>query len=79
MATRTCDGTDPNLTRQVHEVDYMPRQMTASPEWQATARPDCVVIRCQCGLVFDDTERLTTYPHEFLGQGALFDAGGDAC
>jgi hypothetical protein len=68
---RHCDGTDPNLTRQVHEVDFMPDRMTVAEEWAATARPHFVVIRCKCGFRFDDELRMTTYPHEYIGQKPL--------
>ncbi len=71
MAYRLCDGTDPNLTRQVPEGEYDPAAMTLSAEWQHSARPGCVVILCQCRLYFDDAKRTVTYPHELLGQGML--------
>jgi hypothetical protein len=68
---RYCDGNDPNLTRQVHEIDFMPDRMTISETWKGMARPGMVVILCACGTRFDDELRMTTYPHEYIGQKPL--------
>lgn len=66
MAMARCDGTDPNLTRQVPVFD--PDTMHLAAAWQATAGPGMTVIQCQCGLYFDDVYRMRTYPHDFVGQ-----------
>lgn len=68
MAQARCDGSDPNLLRQVPEGDFDSAVMKLAGHWQATAEPGCVVIQCQCGLLFDDTYRMRSYPHEFFGQ-----------
>lgn len=47
---RHCDGTDPNLTREAR-----PGEEPRGP-W-----PDSVP--CDCGLEFDDTERMVLHPH----------------
>lgn len=62
---RRCDGTDPNLTRQVPqaEFDAASPPMTISHPWASRADPGTVVIMCQCGKVFDDARHLVTYPH----------------
>lgn len=68
MAMARCDGTDPNLTRQVREADFDPAVMKAAEAWQGTAEPGNIVIQCQCGLFFDDVYRMRVYPHDFVGQ-----------
>jgi hypothetical protein len=47
---RTCDGTDPNLTREARPGEE-PFGL-----W-----PDSVP--CDCGLTFDDVERTVIWPH----------------
>lgn len=71
MAARRCDGTDPNLTRQVPGIVFDEAVMTLARNWAFTATDGNVVIQCQCGLVFDDVDRLAIYPHEFIGQQPL--------
>jgi hypothetical protein len=63
---RRCDGTDPNLTRQVPQAtfDAASPPVTISRPWAFRAEPGHVVICCQCGKVFDDVNRMVTYPHE---------------
>lgn len=51
---RTCDGTDENLKRE--EVTRTSRAGQETVEW----------ISCDCGLSFDDVERLVVYPHHFI-------------
>lgn len=72
MVMRTCNGTDQNLTRQVPFGSYDAATMRESVPWRFTARPAHMVICCQCGMRFDDVDRMTTYPHELLGQAVLW-------
>ncbi len=65
MATRHCDGSDPNLTRTIPAADFDPATMTRSP-WDDTARPGTVIICCTCDLVFEDRDRRVTYPHPLV-------------
>jgi hypothetical protein len=51
---RRCDGTDPNLTRDVREGEQQ------RGPWPGT-------VPCDCGRVFDDVDRLTIYPHSLVG------------
>lgn len=51
---RTCDGTDKNLLQE--QVDRVAASGTESMHW----------VPCDCGLVFDDVERLVVYPHHFI-------------
>lgn len=51
---RTCDGTDVNLKRE--EVTRTTRAGQECMEW----------VPCDCGLSFDDVERLVIYPHHFI-------------
>lgn len=51
---RTCDGTDENLKRE--EVTRTTRAGQECMEW----------VPCDCGLSFDDVERLVIYPHHFI-------------
>lgn len=66
---RHCDGTDPNLTRDLAQAE--PGELKAgmsfvlSP-WDAGTAGG-VVVNCNCGLVFDDAERRVVYPHEPVG------------
>jgi len=62
---RRCDGSDPNLTRELTEAELIarPQPPRLSP-WNSSAKPDHAVICCDCGLSFDDTFRLTRWPHE---------------
>jgi hypothetical protein len=62
---RRCDGTDDNLTREVQADEFDAAVMTPSVnwDWRGAAR-GTRVIRCRCGLVFDDASRLVTWPHE---------------
>lgn len=60
---RNCDGTDPNLTRDIPADQFDAATMTVSP-WDMAAKPGEVVINCQCHQVFDDDDHLTFYPHE---------------
>lgn len=61
---RTCDGTDPNLTRLIPSPDFKPDEgMRISPWHRAFAKPGEVCINCQCGLTFDDVNRVVYYPH----------------
>lgn len=53
---RRCDGSDPNLTRDVREGER------PSGPWPGS-------VPCDCGLVFDDVERMVTYPHDFVRGG----------
>lgn len=72
---RVCDGTDPNLTRHVQEDAFDPAVMTVSEAWAAMAEPGTVIIQCRCGRRFDDEQRMTVWPHEFIGQQALLPPG----
>jgi hypothetical protein len=67
---RTCDGTDPNLTRRLPADRFDPATMVLSP-WNMTAEAGEVVTQCGCGLVFDDVYRMVCWPHEFIGQQTL--------
>lgn len=49
---RTCDGTDPNLTRPILEGEE-------SGPWPGS-------VPCDCGRTFDDVEYNVTYPHEYI-------------
>jgi hypothetical protein len=51
---RVCDGTDEGLRRE--EVNRVAASGQESVAW----RP------CDCGLRFDDKDRLTVYPHQFI-------------
>lgn len=51
---RVCDGTDEGLRRE--QVDRIAASGQESTAW----RP------CDCGLKFDDNDRLTVYPHQFI-------------
>ncbi len=59
---RTCEGSDPNLTRDMPAGEYDPARYALSP-WDAAARPGQRVIQCDCGLTFDDVGRMVTHPH----------------
>jgi hypothetical protein len=50
---RRCDGADPNLTRDVRF-------------WERPAGPWPDAVPCDCGLVFDDVQRSTVWPHRWL-------------
>jgi hypothetical protein len=67
---RHCDGTDDNLTQEILATDYNSATMTLSGNWDRMAREGRRVIRCQCGLTFDDVDRLVTYPHDLIGMPA---------
>jgi hypothetical protein len=61
---RTCNGTDDNLTRSIPINAFDPATMTLSVNWDRIGqRRGQHVIRCNCGLTFDDVDRLTVYPH----------------
>lgn len=64
MAIRRCDGTDPNLTRQVPEEEFDQDTMTLNMLWKVIALPGHVIVNCQCGRVFDDVDRVVTHPHQ---------------
>jgi len=51
---RTCDGTDANLKREL--VTNTSPAGQEKVEW----------VSCDCGLAFDDVERLVVYPHHFI-------------
>jgi hypothetical protein len=59
---RTCNGSDDDLTHQIPVTAYDPSLHTLS-SWNRTARPGYVIIRCTCGLTFEDKDRTVTYPH----------------
>jgi hypothetical protein len=62
---RRCDGTDDNLTREVPVDEFDAATMTPSDGWDWRGRQHGTrVIRCHCGLAFDDENRLVTWPHE---------------
>jgi hypothetical protein len=63
---RTCDGTDPNLTREIPETSFHADTMVLSP-WNKSAKPGMAVIQCACGLRFDDVDRTVIYPHHPTG------------
>lgn len=64
---RTCNGLDDNLTREVPIHEFDADTMTLSVNWDRIRRTELTrVIRCQCGLRFDDVNRLVTYPHEWI-------------
>lgn len=65
MSIRTCDGTDPNLTRVVMPGDLQPGDIIAP--WHVTAKEGTVIIQCRCGLEFDDVNLQVIYPHNFIG------------
>jgi len=69
---RTCDGTDPNLTREIPLADYDPQQHRLSP-WTDIFRhpPDTVVICCDCGLTFNDAAQRVLHPHDPVGPGPV--------
>lgn len=46
---RMCDGKDPNLLKPDEHDDTQP--------WAG-------YVPCDCGLVFDDEDRMTIYPHQ---------------
>jgi hypothetical protein len=51
---RHCDGTDPNLVRLIKTDDEpAPHVLTKVP--------------CDCGLTFNDVERLVIHPHAEIG------------
>ena len=60
---RHCDGTDPNLTKQVPAVDFDSDTMTVNTMWKVIAEPGMIVINCQCGKQFDDATCTVLYPH----------------
>ena len=72
---RRCDGTDPNLTREIPEAEYDPVQMILAP-WQSTAKPKTAVIQCQCAASFDDVKQRTIWPHKPVTPGSLPGLGG---
>jgi hypothetical protein len=47
---RHCDGTDPTLVKEKSDVNM----------WDCSGGYE----PCDCGLTFDDVERMTVYPHE---------------
>jgi hypothetical protein len=49
---RHCDGTDPNLIRKVYP------DVTDLPTYRVAYEP------CACGLMFDDVQRSTVWPHD---------------
>lgn len=55
---RRCDGTDPNLTRDVRDGEE-PRG-----PWAGS-------VPCDCGAVFDDVYRQVIYPHHPTGGVSL--------
>ncbi len=61
---RHCDGTDPNLTREIQQWQFDQPVMTVATAWQWAANPGHVIIQCQCGKIFDDVNHMVTYPHE---------------
>jgi hypothetical protein len=63
---RTCDGTDPNLTREIPATEYDAARHNLSP-WNQSAKPGTVIIQCSCGLRFDDVDRTVIYPHHPTG------------
>ena len=65
---RHCDGTDPNLTRDIGNPPREVGTYTISP-WNDSARPGQLIINCQCGRSFDDVDRSVIYPHDSLGGG----------
>jgi len=66
---RLCDGSDPNLTREIPASAYNEVTETISPNWdRALATPGVTrIICCNCGLQFDDEDRMVVYPHQFNG------------
>ena len=62
---RHCDGTDPNLTRDLQADEYDPDVHTLSP-WHTRqhGKRGIMRINCQCGLRFDDVDCTVIYPHE---------------
>ena len=71
---RTCDGTDPNLTREIPEASFHADTMALSP-WNKSAKPGTVVIQCACGLRFDDVKRMVIYPHERVSGTVIITQG----
>lgn len=67
MGLRLCDGTDPNLTREISKIEFDPKTQTVSG-WGA-AHVGCVVIQCECGLRFNDEIRRVTWPHQHFPAG----------
>jgi hypothetical protein len=63
---RHCDGTDPNLTRQVPYEDFDGEAMVINTTWKMIAQPGHIVINCQCGRYFDDATCTVLYPHALL-------------
>jgi hypothetical protein len=63
---RHCDGSDDNLTREIPPGEFDAVVMTASVNWDRIGQRlhGNRVIRCSCGLSFDDADRKVTYPHE---------------
>lgn len=62
---RHCDGSDDNLTREVPAEEFDPAVMTPSVNWDRIGQQRGIrIVRCTCGLVFDDAGRLVIYPHE---------------
>jgi hypothetical protein len=62
---RHCDGTDPNLIREILASEYDPRRDTLS-SWDKAAPEGHHVICCRCGLEFDDVRRAVIWPHAAL-------------
>jgi hypothetical protein len=71
---RTCDGTDPNLTREIPATEYDAARHNLSP-WNSSAKPGIVVIQCACGLRFDDVKRMVIYPHVRVGGTVIITQG----
>jgi hypothetical protein len=68
---RHCDGRDTNLTRHIPFPDFIPETMTRSPWDKIEAGNEYVVINCNCGLIFDDVDHMTIYPHQAIVSRAL--------
>jgi len=62
---RHCDGTDQNLTRLVPETEAAGLLVSY---WNSipSGPPGYVTVACNCGLTFDDEQRLVTWPHDYL-------------
>jgi hypothetical protein len=69
---RLCDGSDPNLTREVPAAAYNPVTETVSPNWdKALGVPGVTrIICCNCGLEFNDEDRMVIYPHQYVHGGS---------
>ena len=61
---RHCDGTDDNLTREIPSRDFAAGMALSA--WDRMAKPGNRVIRCKCGLTFDDVDQRVNYPHELI-------------